>query len=809
MTGYKKCTVFFIFFIAIILSSLPLLKKQIFKESANYQMSGEIKMGILDSNAKIVRDTNNVPYIYAKNEYDALRAQGFAMAQDRIIQMHLMRSAAAGRMSEIAGEDGLEIDKKARRLGFYKAAKAHVKKLDRGQIRFLEAFRDGVNEFLRNHKSDFPIEISLAGIEMRPWEIEDSVAIMYLMGWNSAANLESERLSYEIIQSMGYKKYLKVAPFFVNPDNGVATKTSPLLFDVKNHDRQEISSLQTEDDSKAQLKVGSNAWAVSSENTKSGQSPMLANDPHLDGRILPGVFYPTSLIMPDRRLVGTTVPGIPGVLNGRNKNISVGFTNAYGDTQDVFLLKIDKNKTDSYVYNNHSQSVKYEEHKIKVKDDSRDTGFREETFQVGTTQFGPILGEEDGYFKVVRWTAYENMKPRLGIDYLFRSKNYSELLNNLKDLTFIQLNMLYADKEDNIGFHVTGRFPERSFGNGNIPIDVTKHGDPWKGFKDFKTNPSVKNPSSGKVANANQNTTPANYEGSYSNYFSPNYRYNRIVDLLDSRKQHSAKDFYDYQTDVFNPLAERLVPSIIKALEGNPKYHFITTNLRNWDYRETVDSKASTIFRKLYKNIAKATFKKRLDEDILPSFMENWYFWQHRFEKIFFSSALDNKDPNPVSEEHLALIRKVADEFLKEAPSLESVQPLGNAQKAQFVHPFGRKGINKMIFEGMEVHKAGSGETLNRAVSPYSDVFEPKFMQTMRMVVDLNDSKKVIAILNGGVTGRAGSPYFYDQLLKMNGKSFEYWWFDDDSLKKNTKDVLFLRKNDKNVGKDLGNMRAI
>lgn len=52
------------------------------------------------------------------------------------------------------------------------------------------------------------------------------------------------------------------------------------------------------------LKIGSNNWAVSSRFSPGGK-PILANDPHLDARILPGPWYPCALITPNFRIVGT------------------------------------------------------------------------------------------------------------------------------------------------------------------------------------------------------------------------------------------------------------------------------------------------------------------------------------------------------------------------------------------------------------------------------------------------------------------------------------------------------------------------
>src|SRR5262245_30958060 len=65
---------------------------------------------------RIVRDTHGVPHIRAASIDDALFAQGFVHAQDRLFQMDLTRRQAAGQLAEIFGGSGLTSDMAMRRL---------------------------------------------------------------------------------------------------------------------------------------------------------------------------------------------------------------------------------------------------------------------------------------------------------------------------------------------------------------------------------------------------------------------------------------------------------------------------------------------------------------------------------------------------------------------------------------------------------------------------------------------------------------------------------------------------------------------
>ena len=82
--------------------------------------------------------------------------------------------------------------------------------------------------------------------------------------------------------------------------------------------------------------VGSNNWVVAGRHTSTGAA-LVANDMHLNLRV-PSVWYRARLIVAGERpleLNGVTLPGAPLLVAGSNGHIAWGFTNSYGDWQDV------------------------------------------------------------------------------------------------------------------------------------------------------------------------------------------------------------------------------------------------------------------------------------------------------------------------------------------------------------------------------------------------------------------------------------------------------------------------------------------
>ena len=81
------------------------------------EASGSLSAGVTNPVA-IDRDRWGIPHIFAKSDEDLFFAFGFAMAQDRLFQLDYLRRRAHGRLAEVLGKEGLEMDVVARTVGF-------------------------------------------------------------------------------------------------------------------------------------------------------------------------------------------------------------------------------------------------------------------------------------------------------------------------------------------------------------------------------------------------------------------------------------------------------------------------------------------------------------------------------------------------------------------------------------------------------------------------------------------------------------------------------------------------------------------
>ena len=141
------------------------------------QLDGTVSLPGLQKEVTVDRDNWGVPHIRAASLEDAVEAQGYVMAQDRLWQLDLMRRASRGQLSEIVGPLALKSDKQFRTFGFSRAAERDFAAMDQDSRALMEAYARGVNRFIDQHQKDLPLEFSLLNYKPQHWQPTDSLVI--------------------------------------------------------------------------------------------------------------------------------------------------------------------------------------------------------------------------------------------------------------------------------------------------------------------------------------------------------------------------------------------------------------------------------------------------------------------------------------------------------------------------------------------------------------------------------------------------------------------------------------------------------
>lgn len=771
----------------------------------SYQKQGDLRLVGLSTPVTVLRDEKGMAYIYARNLDDATMAQGFVAAQDRLFNMELTRMFAAGRISELAGEKAVALDTRMRTIGFYRHAQNRAQLLDPESRRFFQKYIDGVNAFIKTRPESHHLEFKLAGIKPTPWSIADSLAIVYYMSWDTSANLDTEIIAQMLVEKLGPKRAGKIFPLNINPDIPATelSKKPPKIDEPVRlglaSDKRIMGYLEDR-----LLEIGSNNWAVGAQHSPGGK-PIVANDPHLDARILPGPLYPCGIITPDVRVVGISPAGVPGMVIFRNAHVAVGITNAYGDTQDLYVETIDPQDPDHYLEGDQSIPFKVVEETLTIKDKEAAGGFREQQIKIRFTKRGPVISGIFSNFKTdkvlsLRWSLVENMGIKMGLAEMMHATSVTGFREALKQVDYLMLNFTFADTEGNIGWQVSGNLPIRSKGDGTVPVEVTGSGDNWIGWVPFDEMPQLYNPKRGWVGTCNHNTIPNDYPYYYSSYLASSYRYNRLKQLLDAQGIKTVDDHWQFQRDTFNLMAKSIAPLMARVLEAHEDTQQMGEILSQWDYHDDPDKSGPTIFQAVYRQFSLLVFEDELGDDLARTMLDTWYFWQERLGKMVAegnSPWFDNVKTADIKESrddlfHLAALAAAAD-LDKRLGGNPDKWLWGKVHRIEFVSPIRREGLGKGLLGGGSHPALGSGETLGRGIYGFNDPFDVTIFASLRMVADLGDPDKVLAVLAGGVSGRLFDKHGKDQIEPFINGNKVYWWFSDAAIKAHSRNTLVLK----------------
>jgi penicillin amidase len=775
------------------------------KSLNNYQTSGTLKLANLSQLVEVVRDEKGMAYIRAGNLDDALTAQGFVTAQDRLFQMEMIRRAAQGRISEVMGEKAKPFDIRMRTLGFYRNARKHAQMLDAESYQYFENYICGINAYITTRGKTHPLELKLTGIQPSPWVVADILSIIYYMSWGTSANLATEIIAQMLLEKVGPERVGELLPMNINPDDlpdgtGVA-KT--IKVPGKDHKKLSLSRIDSVFSSPYRLNIGSNNWVIGAALSASGK-PIVANDPHLEATILPGPWYPCGLITPSFRAVGANIPGIPGLILFRNDHIAIGTTNAYGDIQDLYLETLDPENPKHYLEGDQSLPFEIIKEILVVKDKKAPDGFRKESIEIHLTRRGPVVskvlpGLVTDQIITLRWSPFETMRPSLGFKKILTARSVADVRRALADTSVIALNFVFADTNDSIGWQVSGKLPIRSQKDGTFPFVVRDGCDNWTGWVPYDDMPQSYNPDKGWVGTCNHKTVNRAYPYYYSSHQASSYRYQRLKQLMNRSGKKTAADLWEFQRDTLNLMAKAIAPIMAKALTKPEETRRIGEILFQWDFQDDQSQAAPTIFQAIYRDFARRVFTDELGEVLTDTMLSNWYFWQERLQRMILdnnSSWFDDHSTVEVTETRDDLFYQAALNVAQDLSGRLGSKPekwlWGKIHRIDYLNPIRQKGIGKGVLGGGSHPVSGSGETLRRNMYDFNRPFDVIISDSLRMVADLGDSEKVLAVLPGGVSGRTFHPHAKDQIDSFIKGEKEFWWFSDAAIRAHTETTLIL-----------------
>ncbi len=408
------------------------------------QTEGEIRLTGGEAPVEILRDAHGIPHIYARSLADVYFGLGFVHAQDRLWQMETSRRAGSGRIAEILGTAGLEFDRLMRTLGLRRAAQANFERYDAETKRFLKAYAAGVNAFLATDPV-LPPEFWLARFTPEPWTEIDSIVWTKVMALDLGGNWRNELLRMQLARRLPLASIQELLPPYPGDRPLTIRELRSLYGDAAAPPAAPGSG------------GGSNSWVVSGARTESGK-PLLANDPHL-ALTAPPVWYFAHLNAPGLNAIGATLPGVPGVVLGRNDRLAWGFTNTGPDVQDLYLEKLQPDGR--YLAPDGPREFTRIQETIRVR------GANDEELTVRISRHGPVISDAQraaraalpiGQVLALAWTALAEDDPTMQA--IFRvplAGDWAGFLAAARDYQAPQQTVTYADVDGNIGFGARAR----------------------------------------------------------------------------------------------------------------------------------------------------------------------------------------------------------------------------------------------------------------------------------------------------------------------------------------------------------------
>jgi len=764
------------------------------------QLDGSISLPGLQKEVTVERDNWGIPHIRAASLADAVEAQGYVMAQDRLWQLDLMRRASRGQLSEIVGPLALKTDKQFRTFGFSRAADRDFAAMDKDSRALMEAYARGVNVFIQQHQNSLPLEFTLLKYKPQPWQPTDSLVIAGYMYQTLTDTWEREldrakveaRVDADHIKDLfapdAPMDHFVVGDPDVPNDGSQASRVDPdedddddddmptddvlkakaLLNDETNAARApetfadltsalwpSIEGYLEETQSEIRKGLGSNNWVVSGAHTATGK-PLLANDTHLELSI-PPIWYEIHLTAPNFNAKGFTLPGAPLIVIGHNDHIAWGFTNNGADIQDLYIEKFNPAAADEYQVNGKWVKAQIFDESIRIK------GQPDEHLNVVVTRHGPIVHQEGDKLYALKWTALEPGGLSNTYNWLSKAKNWHEFRDIMKNVWGPGQNAVYADTEGNIGYIMAARVPIRKKGRGEVPFPGNTDDYEWTGYVPFDQLPQAFNPDSGLIVTANARVVGPKYKPYLTDRWEEPYRTARIYDLLRDKTGLRPIDMLKVETDTYSYphafLADQMSAAAKKVQPKDPRAKQLVEALKDWNGIADADSSVVSFVVMARRAALDLILEPYLGKDT------SLYTWR---STAFLQKVLTDRPPKwlpPAYKNYDELLAAAADRavtMLAEQTKSQNVSAWQwkELNSLDMLHPIGRDGFLKHLLSITGKPQSGTSYSVRAATKRHGP--------SMRFIANLANWDDSILLIPAGESGQIGSSHYTDQ--------FSYWY---------------------------------
>ena len=528
-------------------------------------------------NITIVRDNWGVPHIYAPTDVEATYGYVWAQCEDDFKTIQETFLLTKGRLGTVQGVDGAKLDFIIQALNLRPYLEANYETAISPEMKkILEAGAQAYNDYARLHpkevfiKNGFPV---------------------------SALDLVE---GYSVILSFLSAAYV---PFIYITENDLEGDQNPV-----------------------KLSLGSNAIAMHSSITEDGENYLVIN-PH---NLLEGPFswYEAHMVSDEGlNMMGSSFIGTVGINHGANEHLSWAHTLNYPDFFDIYKLEMHPSKKLMYKFDDEWKKLEVRKIPLHVKTKLGITiKVKKKIYQ---SIHGPVMKNKSGYY-AVRIPAQYNIKGPEAWYKMNKATNLEEFKAAIQDVPFPDLNIIYADRYDNIFYYSNAMLPYRDPAYNwqrVLPGNTSK--TLWEAkFHTFDELPQYTNPSSGILFNTNHspflasrkkdNLDPKKYDATMGFQTHQWNRSTRILAQIEGKEKFSFQDLKDikYDSQLPDPIIFEKDANQFKELDPGqfPKLTEEINLIKACGYKYDPNDMGVSLFVLSFYEFLKATDKMKYPE---------------------------------------------------------------------------------------------------------------------------------------------------------------------------------------------------
>jgi len=496
--------------------------------------------------------------------------------------------------------------------------------------------------------------------------------------------------------------------------------------------------------------AASNNWAVAGSRTATGAA-IQCNDPHLECNRLPAIWYEAEMHTAADYQVGATMPGVPGLVMGRTRSLSLGFTYGFMDMVDFFI----EDCRGGSCRRGHGREplVQRTETIRRKKHDDAQITIREN--DLGVLETDPLNPElDDGLYLTRAWSGHRTGAAR-SLDVIRRVPEMRTVMEAQELLRHVAIscNWVLADRDGNIGYQQSGLLPDRRH-SGVFPVPAWREDLVWREMVDADRLLSVINPPDGIIATANNDLN--NPDGPTAiNLPMGSYRFDRISELLAGNDNHDVGSMKAIQNDLISLQAKRFLeiwrPLLPDTLAGRL--------LAGWDCSYDTESRGATLFEAVYHEVVARVCGDRLfGRDAWQALVDETAVFADYYH--FFDAVLFDDDPFWWGDDgRETTLRTILAETLTEV-DIYDVMPWGRRRKVEMNNIFFDGRLPGFLgFDRGPIELPGCRATVVQGGLFTAHGRTTTFAPSWRFITDL-DTDTVHTALAGGPSGRRFSKWY-------------------------------------------------